>query len=128
MVETLPKGSATMEEFPTKSVRRVRVSKQRQISIPKEFYDALHLEDEALVEFTGNKIIIHPTEYENVDFSGYILKDLMEKGYKDNELIQEFIRVKSNIPRALDEMKREAMKQPAITGNLDDYLDSLEDD
>ncbi|MGG0257369.1 AbrB/MazE/SpoVT family DNA-binding domain-containing protein [Bacillus toyonensis] len=128
MVATLPKGSVTLEEFPTKSVRRVRVSKQRQISIPKDFYNALHLDDEALVEFTGNEIIIRPAQYEEVDFSGDILKDLLEKGYKDDDLLQEFIRLKSNIPRALDFMKREAMEQPTITGNLDDYLDSLEDD
>lgn len=129
VAEVLQKGSVTMEEFPTaKSIKRVKVSKQRQISIPKEFYEALNIDDEALLEFTGKAIIIRAAESENVDFSKEILTDLVKKGYSGEELIQEFIRLKSNIPRALDFLKKEAMQQPAITGSLDDYLDSLEDD
>jgi len=128
MVATLPKGSVTVEEFPTKSNRRVKISKQRQISIPKEFYEALNLDDEAIVEFTGKEIIIKPVEHEVVDFSEDILKDLIDQGYGGQDLIKEFSRVKSNIPRALDLMKREAMEQPSVEGSLDDYLDSLEDD
>ncbi|MED3982372.1 hypothetical protein [Priestia megaterium] len=130
MVATVPKGSVTVEEFqfPTKANRRVKISKQRQISIPKEFYDALNLDDEAIVEFTGKEIIIRPAEYEVVDFSEDILKDLVTQGYQGDDLIKEFSRVKSNIPRALDLMKEEAMQEPLITGSLDDYLDALEDD
>ncbi|WP_143039525.1 hypothetical protein [Planococcus faecalis] len=36
-----------------KAKRRVRVSQQRQLSIPKDFYLALGLNDEAVMEFTG---------------------------------------------------------------------------
>lgn len=128
MVMTLPKGRNTMTDLPEKRIRRVKVSTQRQLSIPKDFYDALDFEDEALVEFTGKEIIIRPATSENVDFSEDILKDLVHQGYSGEELIQEFARVKSNIPRALDFMKKEAMEQSTISGSLDDYLDSLEDE
>lgn len=123
---TLLKGRETMSaENP---IRRVRVSKQRQINIPKEFYEALNLSDEAFVEFTGKEIVIRPADYEVVDFSEAILKDLVDQGYEGSELVQRFSRIKAEIPAALGRMKLEAMENPVITGDLDEYLDSLEDD
>ncbi|MGG5252245.1 AbrB/MazE/SpoVT family DNA-binding domain-containing protein [Neobacillus sp. SM06] len=126
---TLLKGRETMSDINGKPVRRrVKVSSQRQITIPKDFYNALTLSDEVLVEFTGKEIIIRPAEYEIVDFSEDILKDLVHQGYSGEELIQQFSRIKSEIPNALDRLKKETMENPVITGSLDDYLDSLEDD
>lgn len=67
-------------------------------------------------------------QYEEVDFSEYILRDLIHQGYSGEALIKELKEIKSKIPRALEDMKKKAMEQPIITGSLDDYLDSLEDD
>jgi bifunctional DNA-binding transcriptional regulator/antitoxin component of YhaV-PrlF toxin-antitoxin module len=117
-----------MADLPEKPVRRVRVSKQRQINIPKDFYDALDLDDEALIEFTGKEIIIRSAEVEQVDFSVDILNDLTNQGYSGQELIKKFSEIKRDIPRALDELKKDTMSLPTINGSLDDYLDSLEDD
>ncbi|WP_026092560.1 AbrB/MazE/SpoVT family DNA-binding domain-containing protein [Calidifontibacillus oryziterrae] len=117
-----------MSKLYGKPVRRVKVSKQRQINIPKDFYDALRLTDEALIEFNGKEIIIRPAKYEVVDFSEDILKDLVRKGYTGEELISEFSRIKSEIPKAIDRMKEEAMQNPLIAESLGDFLDSLEDD
>lgn len=130
MVVAELKGRKTMSsEFSGKVVRRVKISKQRQINIPKEFYEALGLEDEALIEFTGKELTIKPAESEVVDFSGDILKDLVNQGFEGQDLLEEFHRVKANIPRALDLMKKEALQQPSISpDHLDDYLDSLEDE
>lgn len=128
MVATMPRGRTDMADLPEKPVRRVRVSKQRQINIPKDFYDALDLDDEALIEFTGKEIIIRSAEVEQVDFSVDILNDLTNQGYSGQELIKKFSEIKRNIPRALDELKKDTMSLPTINGSLDDYLDSLEDD
>lgn len=117
-----------MSDLNGKPIRRVKVSKQRQISIPKDFYNALNIDDEAAVEFTGDSIVIRPVAFEEVDFSEDILRDLVKRGYSGEALIKEFINIKSNIPRALDNMKKEAMDQPVISGNLHDYLDSLDQD
>lgn len=126
---TLPRGRETMSELSSKKpVRRVRVSRQRQISIPKDFYEALDLSDEALIEFTGKEIVIRPAEYETVDFSADILKDLVADGYSGDELVKRFTEIKEEIPHALNRIKNEAMENKTITGDLDDYLDSLEDD
>ena len=127
MVTTAFKGRPRMIDPNKETIRRVRVSKQRQISIPKDFYDSLNIEDEALLEFTGNAIVIHPADFEDVDFSQNILRDLMNRGYSGEELIEEFGKFKSKIPQALRTLKRETMEQPTITGSLGDYLDSLED-
>ncbi|OIJ22479.1 hypothetical protein BKP45_03420 [Anaerobacillus alkalidiazotrophicus] len=117
-----------MGQINRKPIRRVKVSKQRQINIPKDFYDALNITDEAIIEFTGKEIIIRPAEYETVDFSADILKDLVRQGYSGNELIQQFTRIKVEIPSALERMKKEAMANPVVTGSLEDYLDTVEDE
>ena len=123
MVQTILKGRPDMNKK-----RRVRISSQRQVTIPKEFYEEMNLSDEAMFEFTGKEIIIRSAEPEVVDFSTDILKDLVAKGIEGAELIDEFTRIKASIPQALEAMKNEARQQPAIKGNLDDYLDALEDD
>lgn len=111
-----------------KSKRRVRVSQQRQLSIPKDFYLALGLNAEAFMEFTGKEIIIRPVTFEEVDFSEDILQDLIAQGLSGQELLQKFKKIKANIPAALRTLEQETMAQPVIQGSLDDYLDALEDD
>jgi len=123
MVQTIVKGRLDMNKK-----RRVRISSQRQITIPKEFYTEMNLDDEAVIEFTGKVMIIGPAEQEVVDFSTDILKDLVAKGIAGEELISEFSRIKASIPQALEAMKKEALQQPIIAESLDDYLDSLEED
>src|SRR5690625_5069312 len=84
--------------------KRVKVSKQRQISIPKDFYDQLNFSDEALVEISNNALIIRPAQNENVDFSEYILQDLIAKGLSGTELLEKFKKIKSQLPEALEKM------------------------
>lgn len=123
MVQTIVKGRHDMNKK-----RCVRISSQRQLTIPKEFYTAMNLADKAIIEFTGKEIIIKSAEQEIVDFSTDILKDLVTKGMAGEELIDEFTRIKASIPPALEAMKKEAQQQPAIAGSLDEYLDSLEEE
>lgn len=106
--------------------KRVRISSKRQISIPKEFYEAMHFSDEAVIEFTGTSLIIKQVAEEAVDFSKEILMELVEKrGLSGKELIDEFTRIKQGIPSAIDKMTAEAMKRPAISANTADYMASL---
>lgn len=111
-----------------KSKRRVKVSQQRQLSIPKDFYQALGFEDEAVMEFTGKEIIIRPATIEEVDFSEDILSELIEQGYSGIKLLEEFKKAKANISTALQALEEETMSQPVIRGSLGDYLDTLGDD
>lgn len=129
MIEAPVKECKAMGDMPPeKPIRRVKVSKQRQINIPKAYYDALNLSDEAILEFTGKEIIIRPATNDSMDFSKYILKDLIEQGYEGEELLQEFTRIKDQIPYALESMIQNTANQPVITGDLADYFNSSEDD
>jgi len=122
--------STGMEELPMHQeqhpVKRVRISSKRQISIPKEFYDAMHLTDEAIIEFTGTSLIIKQVSDEVVDCSSEILKDLVEgRGLSGKELIDEFTRIKQGLPSAINKMTAEAMKKSKVHTNTADYMASL---
>lgn len=127
MVTVAKKEGHTMLENERKKARRVSISKQRQISIPKDFYDALGLENEAMVEYVGNAIVIRPPATE-IDFSKQILEDLVKEGYQGDDLVQEFIRRKSNIKPAIQRLAQEARDRKPIGDDLDAYLDSLTDE
>lgn len=107
-------------------LKRVRISSKRQISIPKEFFDAMHFSDEALIEFTGTSLIIKQVSEEAVDFSSEILKDLVEeRGLSGKELIDEFTRIKQGFPSAINKMTATAMKESKVHKNTADYMASL---
>lgn len=127
MVTIAKKEGRIMLENERKKARRVSISKQRQISIPKDFYDALGLENEAMVEYVGNAIVIRPPATE-IDFSKQILEDLVKEGYQGDDLVQEFMRRKSNIKPAIQRLIQEAKDREPIGDDLDAYLDSLTDE
>lgn len=110
-----------------RDIKRVKVSKQRQVSIPKEYYELLDFANEASIEYTGTSLIIRPIKNDEVDFSEYILRDLIEEGYSGEDLIAKFTEMKSKLPGALDRLIEDS-KSHIIDGDLDDYLDSMEDD
>lgn len=114
-------------DFERNKKKRVSISKQRQISIPKEFYDALGLENEAMVEYVGNAIVIRPPATE-IDFSKQILEDLVQEGYEGQELVEEFARRKANIKPAIQRLVQEAKDREPIGDDLDAYLDNLTDE
>lgn len=108
------------------NTKRVKISSKRQISIPKEFFEAMHFSNEAIIEFTGTSLIIKQVPESAVDFSSEILKDLVEeRGLSGHELLVEFNRIKQGFPTAIEKLKATAMKEPAISMNSADYLASL---
>lgn len=115
--------------------KKVKISEQRQITIPEEFYDALNFQDEVIIEFIGKAIVILPNEtvnfledIEEVDFSVDILRDLVSQGYEGEELIQKFIEIKAKIPKALERIKQEAMERGGVTGDLEENFELLEEE
>ena len=115
--------------------KKVKISEQRQITIPEEFYDALNFQHEVIIEFIGKAIVILPNEtvnfledIEEVDFSVDILRDLVSQGYEGEELIQKFIEIKAKIPKALERIKQEAMERRGVTGDLEENFELLEEE
>lgn len=127
MVTKQTEGRTRVEES-RKKPKRIKVSTQRQITIPKEFYDAVHLHDEAIIELRGNEIIIRTAPKETTDFSTDILKDLMARGLEGDELLAEFERTKNRVAQALHSLNQEVAQQPLIEGRLTEFIDSLPDD
>lgn len=98
-----------------KKTKRVSISSKRQISIPKEFYDALDLGRDVNIELYHNRLVIKPGNDNSEDFSGEILQDLIDEGYAGNELVQEFNFRKSQIPNAIKSLIDEAVENSKPT-------------
>lgn len=109
-----------------RKAKRIKISSKRQISIPKEFFEAMHFTNEAIIEFTGDSLVIKNAPDDAVDFSSEILKELIEeRGLSGNELLLEFNRIKQGFPQAIQKLKATAMQEPAVSISSADYLASL---
>ncbi|MDQ0158164.1 AbrB/MazE/SpoVT family DNA-binding domain-containing protein [Alkalibacillus salilacus] len=94
-------------------LKHISVSKKRQITIPKYFYEKLNMGNEIICELREDEIVLRKAP--NVaDFSEEILKDLIAQGYEGQELIKAFQSQKAKIRPAVEELiaeSREAAKQ-----------------
>ena len=70
--------------------KKVKISKQRQMTIPKEYYDALHMQDEVTVEIVDDCILIKPVHKLPDDFAEQLLESLVAKGLSGQELVEKF--------------------------------------
>lgn len=135
MEATISKERASA--MPNFNAKRMRISDKRQLTIPKNFFDQAGFGKEAMVEFdsVGKRLIVKPiSESDGFDFSDEILKDLIERGFEGQELLEEFKNVKTQIPEALkrvfDEKIKEKSQVPIMSSDmsLDEYLDQFPDD
>lgn len=106
-----------------KKVRRVMVSSKRQISIPKDFYDAIGLGNEITMELLNNRLIIRPVREASDDFSEEILSDLIDEGYNGDELKKAFAERRAMLTPAVDHLIKDARNSKSY----DSFEDMLED-
>lgn len=105
------------------SAKKISVSKKRQITIPKEFYDQLQIDDEVICEMVDGSLVIKPAG-EPVDFSEYILRDLIQEGYESGEeMVKEFTYRKSQIKSALEQLIAESRDGKVYTSTEDFFKD-----
>lgn len=95
--------------------KQINVSEKRQITIPKRFYDRLGIGQEVVCELRGNEIVLRGVPKVE-DFSEEILKDLVEKGFNNQELIREFQKTRTQIRPAVERLITES-KQAAESLN-----------
>lgn len=119
-------GRATMPR--PKRVKRISVSKKRQISIPKEFHDLLNIGEEITLELHGNHLVIRPIHESFEDFSEEILSDLIAEGYSGAELMKEFKYRKGQIGNAVESLISETFAEGRKTNIHDLFGDDKEDD
>ena len=81
--------------------KKISVSEKRQITIPKEFFDALNIGKEIECSIANNCIIIKPVVDTSLDeFSEYILKDIINDGISNENILNEFKNRKEKLKKA----------------------------
>lgn len=80
--------------------RIIRISSKKQITIPQSFYEKLGLGREAECILRGDEIIIRRLDKGSDDYSDLILQDLVQQGYKGDELVKEFRKMKTEMRNA----------------------------
>ena len=99
-----------MEKVKVKS-KKISVSVKRQITIPIEYYNALNIGDEVECMMVDNSIVIKPVKDNSLDeYSEFILKDIIEEGYKKEEILEEFKKRRNELKYAAKEMVKELDK------------------
>lgn len=89
-----PDTEHSFKQKPEKeAMKQISISEKRQITIPKQFYDASGIGTEVVCELRGDEIVLRALPQAE-DFSEEILKDLVAKGLTGQKLVQEFQRQK----------------------------------
>ena len=78
-----------------------------------------NVDDELKLDVEDGKIILSKA-VELDDFSDLILEDLINNGYEGEELLNEFKRVKKNMPKAVKKFKRDVLNEYK-SGDTVDY-------
>lgn len=108
--------------------RRVRVSKNRQFNIPKEFYDHLGMGEDAIIELHNNRLVIRNTESDNNYFAEQIMEELFSKKYSNDqeEFISEFKKRSNNIKPAVESLITDALSNSEPL-DIDNMFDDKEE-
>lgn len=77
--------------------KTIKVSAQRHLVIPKEYYDTLQISEEVTIELHEGQLVIKPIVKVSEDFAENLLEKLIEAGYSGEELVAKFKEVKQQV-------------------------------
>ena len=77
--------------------KTIKVSAQRHLVIPKEYYEALNIGEEVTIELHEGQLVIKPVIKVSEDFAENLLEKLIEAGYSGEELVAKFKEVKQMV-------------------------------
>lgn len=77
-------------------VKKVKVSSEGQLTIPKVFYDALGIDEEVTIEIIDGNLLIKPIHKLPEDFAEQLLESMMANGISGEELQERFKKAKCN--------------------------------
>ena len=108
-------------------IKKISISGKRQMTIPKQFYEELQFGDEVICQIIDGALVIKPSP-KGMDFSDYILNDLIKEGYEaGEELMEEFKYRKSKINEALLRMVDDAKNDEYQTySSAEELFESLD--
>lgn len=75
----------------------IKVSAQRHLVIPKEYYDILNISEEVTIELHEGQLVIKPVVKVDEDFAENLLEELITAGFSGEELIAKFKEVKQMV-------------------------------
>lgn len=70
--------------------KKIKVSAQRHLVIPKEFYDALGIGEEVTIELHEGQLVIKPIVKVDENFAENLLEELIAAGLSGTELVDKF--------------------------------------
>ncbi|MBQ0138578.1 MAG: hypothetical protein KBT36_04720 [Kurthia sp.] len=77
--------------------KTIKVSAQRHLVIPKEYYEALNIGEEVTIELHEGHLLIKPVIKVSEDFAENLLEELIAAGFSGEELIAKFKEVKQMV-------------------------------
>lgn len=77
--------------------KTIKVSAQRHLVIPKEFYEALNIGEEVTIELHEGQLVIKPVIRVAEDFAENLLEELIAAGFSGEELVAKFKEVKQQV-------------------------------
>lgn len=77
-------------------VKKVKVSLEGQLTIPKVFYDVLRIDEEVTVEIIDGNLLIKPIHKLPEDFAEQLLESMIANGLSGEELQERFKEAKRN--------------------------------
>lgn len=77
--------------------KKIKVSAQRHLVIPKEYYDALNIGEEVTIELYEGQLVIKPIVKVSEDFAENLLEELIAAGFSGEELVAKFKEVKQMV-------------------------------
>lgn len=77
--------------------KTIKVSAQRHLVIPKEYYEALNIGEEVTIELHEGQLVIKPVIKVSEDFAENLLEELIAAGFSGEELIAKFKEVKQMV-------------------------------
>lgn len=77
--------------------KTIKVSAQRHLVIPKEYYDTLEIGEEVTIELHEGHLVIKPVIKIDEDFAENLLEKLIAAGFSGEELVAKFREVKQQV-------------------------------
>ncbi|MBN1469288.1 MAG: hypothetical protein JW924_11225 [Fusobacteriaceae bacterium] len=103
----------------------IPISSKRQITIPIKFFRALDFDSEVECIFTGEEIILKPSSKESGYFAQEILNELVDSGYKGDELKKEFAKRSKEVKPAVKKLLKDVSQY--TKESMKNYKDETED-
>lgn len=107
--------------------KRIKVSGQRQITIPKNYFEKCNLGEQVECLFLKNEgVIVIRSLPKETEFSEHILEELLRRGCSKDKLLSEFKKLKSKVRPAVELMIEESdILASRLKGTGDDEMKEI---